>query len=267
MTIQRVDYGALIQKAAKKYGVDPQLVQSVIQVESSGNPSAASGTGPVGLMQISEALAKDYGYSLNDRLDPAKNIDMGTRYLAQNLKAFGGDTSKALLGYNQGTGGARQMLSGKLPMAPEGAKYITRPEFQQFINNRAIANPIAALQQTKPDNTFSPALLNREAAQAAPTQAEAMAGAATPITAQQIAQQNQLFQGGGEDQQQPTDDRWGDAALAALSMIAGRTPNKQSVESWSGVGRGASQWSPETQRVMQLLNRVTSAPHFGGGGV
>ena len=94
-----------------------------------------------------------------------------------------------------------------------------------------------------------------------------MAGAATPITAEQIAQQNQLFQnGGGEQQQSPTDSRWGDATLAALSMLAGRQPNKQSVERWSGVGRGASQWSPETQRVMQLLNRVTSAPHFGSGG-
>ncbi|MCS5736782.1 lytic transglycosylase domain-containing protein, partial [Herbiconiux daphne] len=132
MTIKAVNYGALIQNAAKKYGVDPELIQSVIQVESGGNPAAASGTGPVGLMQVSRALAKDYGYDANDRLDPAKNIDMGARYLAQNLKAFGGDASKALLGYNQGTGGARQMLSGKLPLAAEGANYLKRPEFQKF---------------------------------------------------------------------------------------------------------------------------------------
>ncbi|MCS5737170.1 hypothetical protein, partial [Herbiconiux daphne] len=35
----------------------------------------------------------------------------------------------ALLGYNQGTGGARQMLSGKKPMAQEGYNYMRNKKF------------------------------------------------------------------------------------------------------------------------------------------
>lgn len=263
MTIQRTDYGALIQNAAKKYGVDPELIQSVMHVESGGNPTAASGTGPVGLMQISKALAKDYGYSLEDRLDPAKNIDMGARYLAQNLKAFGGDTTKALLGYNQGTGGANQMISGKLPLAAEGAKYIQNPAFQKFTSGAVpntiqnIANPVAALQQTKPTNEYSSALLNRDAALAAPSSAQAMAGAATPITAQQNA----------DIPQEEEDDRgqWGNAALALASMLGGKRNRSTTYEGNTGIGRGSSNWSPETQRVLQLLNNVSSAPNFGRG--
>lgn len=265
MTIKRVDYGALIQNTAKKYNVDPELVQSVIQAESGGDPTAASGTGPVGLMQVSRALAKDYGYSEQDRLDPAKNIEMGTRYLAQNLKAFGGDPTKALIGYNQGTGGARQMLSGKQPLAAEAAKYIQNPAFQKFTQGgipattQNIANPVKGLEQSKPDDTYSPALLQRDVAQTAPTQAEAQTGAAMPIQPQQAAPV--LDQAPAE-----APNNWGQAALAAASMLANRKDkSNSSVSSGVGAGRGAagSRYSTETQRVLQLLNQVGGVPNFG----
>jgi len=45
-------------------------------VESSGDPRAASGTGPVGLWQINRGNAQRLGYSLDDRLDPLKNATM-----------------------------------------------------------------------------------------------------------------------------------------------------------------------------------------------
>jgi hypothetical protein len=45
-------------------------------VESSGDPTAASGTGPVGLWQINRGNAQHLGYSLDDRLDPLKNAQM-----------------------------------------------------------------------------------------------------------------------------------------------------------------------------------------------
>lgn len=259
-------YGALIQNAAQKYGVDPELIQSVIGVESGGNPSAASGTGPVGLMQVSRALAKDYGYSPEDRLDPAKNIDMGVRYLAQNLKAFGGDATKALLGYNQGTNGARQMLNGKIPVAPEGAKYITNPAFQKFTkggidpNITQTANPVATLAQGKSDDQFNPALLNRGVAQAAPDQQQAMSQAAMPIAPAYQPQDEE-----SQAQQQDDYDPWGKAALGAISLLGYQNPKSKTVQSGIGMGRGASNWSPETQRVMQLLQQVTSAPNFSGG--
>lgn len=48
-------------------------------VESSGDPKAASGTGPVGLWQINRGNAQRLGYSLDDRLDPLKNAQMALK--------------------------------------------------------------------------------------------------------------------------------------------------------------------------------------------
>ncbi|MFW3388125.1 UNVERIFIED_CONTAM: lytic transglycosylase domain-containing protein, partial [Kocuria sp. CPCC 205274] len=123
------DYSDLIKKYSAKYGVPEKLIQQVINVESSGKADAVSKTGPVGLMQVSSAVAKEAGYSKSDMYDPEKNIDAGVKYLASNLKAFKGNVPNALLGYNQGTGGARQMLSGKKPMAQEGYNYMRNKKF------------------------------------------------------------------------------------------------------------------------------------------
>lgn len=123
------DYSQYVSAAAKKYGVPEKLVHQLISVESSGNANATSPTGPRGLMQVSGAVAKEAGYTKEDMYDPEKNIDAGVKYLAQNLKAFDGNVPQALLGYNQGTGGAKQMLSGKKAMAEEGWNYIHNKKF------------------------------------------------------------------------------------------------------------------------------------------
>lgn len=134
------DYSQYVSAAAKKYGVPEKLINQLINVESSGNASAVSKTGPVGLMQVSSAVAKEAGYSKQDMYDPEKNIDAGTKYLAKNIDAFGGNVTKALLGYNQGTGGAKQMLAGKVPMAKEGWNYIHNNKFspEYLANNKVV---------------------------------------------------------------------------------------------------------------------------------
>lgn len=255
MTIQK-NYGALINNASARYGIPAELITSVIQAESSGNPNAESGTGPVGLMQVSRAVAKDYGYNPQDRYDPAKNIEMGARYLADNLRAFQGNVPKALLGYNQGTGGARQIISGKRDMPEEGFKYIRNPNFRNFVSSNVpsqystpenvddVLDPVGALASRKPSNQFTPALLDRTIAQNAPNQAEAQMGAALPIISQNAPVENQ---GSGQ---------WGNAALAALSTLAGTKPKSVTVEGHSGIGRGASGWNNDTQRVMQILGSI-----------
>lgn len=45
-------------------------------VESSGDPAAASGTGPLGLWQIARDHAGTLGFTEADRLDPLKNAQM-----------------------------------------------------------------------------------------------------------------------------------------------------------------------------------------------
>ncbi len=99
-TNQRQEFDGLIQDAAKRHGLDPNLVRAVVTAESDFDPSTVSHAGAMGLMQLMPGTASDMGVS--DAFDPKQNIEGGTRYLAMMLERFGGDESKALSAYNWG---------------------------------------------------------------------------------------------------------------------------------------------------------------------
>ncbi len=89
-----------VAKAGLQTGIDPDFIHSVIRAESGYNAKAVSPKGAQGLMQLMPATAAKLG--VRDSLDPASNIDGGSRYLRQLLLRYNGDAIKALAAYNAG---------------------------------------------------------------------------------------------------------------------------------------------------------------------
>lgn len=116
----------LIQRYAPEYGVDPNIIRAMMWQESSGDPSVTSNKGARGLMQLIPATARAYGLRVGDgideRTDPAKNLQAGIHYFADLLKEFGGDVRLALAGYNAGAGAVHKY--GGIPPYAETQNYV-----------------------------------------------------------------------------------------------------------------------------------------------
>lgn len=91
-----------IQRWSTTYGLDPDMVATVMQIESCGNPVVASPAGAQGLFQV-----MPYHFSTGENpLDPETNAHRGLRFLADLLDQTRGDTGLAFAGYNGGPGAA-----------------------------------------------------------------------------------------------------------------------------------------------------------------
>lgn len=128
-------YAFEINAAAIKYGLSPFLIAAVIKVESGFNPNAASGAGAVGLMQLMPATAKELGVS--DRKNPQQSIEGGSKYLAQQLRAFG-SVELALAAYNAGAGNVRKY--GGIPPFKETQNYVKKVMYYYGQNSAMLNN-------------------------------------------------------------------------------------------------------------------------------
>lgn len=115
----RTQVQSYIAMASKSYGLDPFLVQAVMEVESGWDVMAVSPKGARGLMQIMPKTGD--GLGLDQPFDPKSNIAAGSRYLKEQLKTFG-DAQLALAAYNAGPQAVRKF--GGIPPYPETQRYV-----------------------------------------------------------------------------------------------------------------------------------------------
>ena len=115
-------YGQFINDAAKRYGLDPELIKAVIKVESSFNPYAVSEKGAMGLMQLMPRTAEEM--QVRSPFEAKENIMGGSRYLRKMLNLFDGDLRLGLAAYNAGPN--RILENGIIPKIPETEKYVKK---------------------------------------------------------------------------------------------------------------------------------------------
>ena len=118
--ISKKHYENLISDIAVSQGMNPDVIKSIVQVESGYDPRALSHKGAMGLMQLMPQTASDMGVS--DPWDPAENITAGTRYFSRLMKRYQGDMKKALAAYNAGP--TVVDLYGGIPPYQETKEYV-----------------------------------------------------------------------------------------------------------------------------------------------
>jgi soluble lytic murein transglycosylase-like protein len=89
---------------SREWGLDPNLVATVMQIESCGDPRAVSGAGAMGLFQVMPF----HFQGGEDPYKPGINATRGLSYLKSALDARGGDIKLGLAGYNSGINGAKR---------------------------------------------------------------------------------------------------------------------------------------------------------------
>ena len=148
-----------IKAWAAEAGIDPNLVATVMQIESCGYQKALSRAGAIGLFQV-----MPYHFAAGDSpYDPDTNAARGLDYLRRSLQAANGNVRLALAGYNGGIGvinrpasswsGQTQgyVAAGTRIYAKASSSNITAEDVQQWTSsNSALCRQAAALEGISP---------------------------------------------------------------------------------------------------------------------
>jgi soluble lytic murein transglycosylase len=92
-------------------GIDPVLTQSVIAVESKGDPNAIGSVGERGLMQIRPEFVPETALQL---MQPCTNVQRGTQLLSDLKKKYGRFDNTFVNCYNLGETGCKRIKHPKL---------------------------------------------------------------------------------------------------------------------------------------------------------
>jgi hypothetical protein len=109
--------------AAQKNGVDPYLLLTVCDIETSFQPGATSSAGAQGLTQLMPDTAARFG--VKNPYDFMQALDGGAKYLRFLTGLFEGQLDLILAGYNSGEGNVIK-YGRRVPPFTETQGYVTR---------------------------------------------------------------------------------------------------------------------------------------------
>jgi len=134
---REIPFGSIIYKEARANNIRPELVAAVVQAESKFKPTARSGAGAVGLMQLVPRTGRWMG--ANNLADPSQNIAAGTKYLKYLLDRFDGNETKVIAAYNAGEANVKRF--GGVPPFRETRHYVSRVrDFEQTFHDRVASH-------------------------------------------------------------------------------------------------------------------------------
>lgn len=130
-------YEELVHDAARRHGIEPELLHAVMRVESVYNPRIISYAGAIGLMQImprtgrliAASLERD-DFTTDQLLDPETNIEFAAWYLASLIERWDGRLPLAIASYNGGPHNVRRWMRDYSPDMPLDA-FLERIPFAQ----------------------------------------------------------------------------------------------------------------------------------------
>jgi len=103
----------LVARHSRGNGVPEALQLSIMREESAFNPRIESWANALGLTQMLVRTAQRFAEGRVSRetlLDPARNLELGSRFLGFLLQHFGGAVPLAIAGYNAGEGAVDRWL-------------------------------------------------------------------------------------------------------------------------------------------------------------
>lgn len=174
-TAEQLPVDSLIEKYARQYQLDPDLIRSMIRTESGFNPRAVSPKGAQGLMQLMPETAARLG--VKNPFDPEENIRGGVQHMRNLLDTFNNDLTLSLAAYNAGENLVQRL--NRIPDYRETHDYVRtvtklygkkevekpapdtpRPQLFQFIDRDGVLNltniPPARLSEVRQFSTRNP---------------------------------------------------------------------------------------------------------------
>jgi soluble lytic murein transglycosylase-like protein len=145
-------FSATVERVAAQQSLPPELIHSVIRVESNYNPFAISPKGAVGLMQLIPDTARRFGVS--NPFNPVENLEGGAKYLKYLLNRYNGDYPLALAAYNAGEEAVTKY--GGVPPYPETRNYVTQVGKEIAARTKAPATESKPQEQTAPADPSAP---------------------------------------------------------------------------------------------------------------